>query len=280
MGKSELFSHFADRFEVKRTQAREFFDELNTLAEKELKRSGEFVLPGMVKLVVQKRKARMGRNPATGEAIKIPAKTVVKARIAKQLKDAVLPRSKGGVAGVGPANPLARWLSALSSAPGTALAVCQWAGFFRASRRGLASIVVELATASVPRVDDWAVRPRRRAGRRAAAVNRRRRQSFDLRLQAAHRIVVHDDAVGGVQHDLAAEAPAAADRLLLEILHGVAVPFHFDLGHFHGFAEHVLPPSGLTTACRPRVLSRRRASAGPGCAENPGRTWCPCRPRW
>ena len=53
---------------------------------------GEFVLPGMVKLVVQKRKARMGRNPATGEAIKIPAKTVVKARIAKQLKDAVLPK--------------------------------------------------------------------------------------------------------------------------------------------------------------------------------------------
>ena len=67
-------------------------DELTTLAEKELKRSGEFVLPGMVKLVVQKRKARMGRNPATGEAIKIPAKTVVKARIAKQLKDAVLPK--------------------------------------------------------------------------------------------------------------------------------------------------------------------------------------------
>jgi DNA-binding protein HU-beta len=92
MGKSELFSHFADRFEVKRTQAREFFDELNVLAEKELKRSGEFVLPGMVKLVVQKRKARMGRNPATGEQIKIPAKTVVKARIAKQLKDAVLPK--------------------------------------------------------------------------------------------------------------------------------------------------------------------------------------------
>ena len=80
MGKSELFAHFADRFEMKRTQAREFFDELTMLAEKELKRSGEFVLPGMVKLVVQKRKARMGRNPATGEAIKIPAKTVVKAR--------------------------------------------------------------------------------------------------------------------------------------------------------------------------------------------------------
>ncbi len=92
MGKSELFSHFPERFEIKRTQAREFFDALSELAEKELKRSGEFVLPGVVKLVVQKRKARMGRNPATGEAIKIPAKTVVKARIMKQLKDTVLPK--------------------------------------------------------------------------------------------------------------------------------------------------------------------------------------------
>ena len=92
MGKSELFSYFAERFEMKRAQAREFFDELLTLSEKELKRSGEFTIPGLVKLVVQKRKARMGRNPATGEPIKIPAKTVVKARIAKQLKDSVLPR--------------------------------------------------------------------------------------------------------------------------------------------------------------------------------------------
>ena len=91
MGKSELFAHFATRFEVKRTAAREFFDELAMLSEKELKRSGEFVLPGMVKLVVQKRKARMGRNPATGEAIKIPAKTVLKFRIAKAAKDACAP---------------------------------------------------------------------------------------------------------------------------------------------------------------------------------------------
>jgi DNA-binding protein HU-beta len=92
MGKSELFSHFADKFEVKRTQVRDMFDELAALSEKELKRSGEFSLPNIVKLVVQKRKARMGRNPATGEPIKIPAKTVVKARIMKPLKDAVLPR--------------------------------------------------------------------------------------------------------------------------------------------------------------------------------------------
>jgi DNA-binding protein HU-beta len=89
MGKSELFSHFADRFEIKRTQAREFFDEMTTLAEKELKRSGEFVLPGMVKLVVQKRKARMGRNPATGEAIKIKASKKVAFRASKELKEAI-----------------------------------------------------------------------------------------------------------------------------------------------------------------------------------------------
>ena len=92
LGKVALFRHFAEKFEWKLATAREVFEELNALGEKELKRSGEFTMPGMVKLVVQKRKARMGRNPATGEAIKIPAKTVVKARVVKQMKDAVLPR--------------------------------------------------------------------------------------------------------------------------------------------------------------------------------------------
>lgn len=91
MGKMELFAHFSEKFDLKRTVARDIFDELLVLAEKELKRSGEFVVPGLCKLVVQKRKAREGRNPATGEPIKIAAKTVVKARIAKPLKDAVLP---------------------------------------------------------------------------------------------------------------------------------------------------------------------------------------------
>ena len=90
MGKTQLFSHFADKFDLKRTQVREIFDELQSLAESEMQSNGEFVLPGMVKLVKQNRQARMGRNPATGESIQIPAKTVVKARIAKQLKDAVL----------------------------------------------------------------------------------------------------------------------------------------------------------------------------------------------
>jgi DNA-binding protein HU-beta len=92
MGKMELFTHFAERFDLKRTVVRDLFDELLILSERELKRANEFVIPGMCKLVVQRRKAREGRNPATGEVIKIPAKTVVKARIAKQLKDAVLPR--------------------------------------------------------------------------------------------------------------------------------------------------------------------------------------------
>jgi DNA-binding protein HU-beta len=92
MGKMELFAHFADKFDLKRTVVRDLFEELLVLSEKELKRTGEFVLPGMVKLVVQKRSARTGRNPATGEPIKIPAKTVVKARIIKQLKDSVLPK--------------------------------------------------------------------------------------------------------------------------------------------------------------------------------------------
>ena len=92
MTKSALFAFFADKFEVKRTEVRDWFEELAALAEKELKRSGEFTLPGVVKLSVRKSKARMGRNPATGEPIKIPAKTRVKATVVKAMKDAVMPR--------------------------------------------------------------------------------------------------------------------------------------------------------------------------------------------
>ena len=65
--------------------------EANTeLALKEVKKSGEFTIKGIGKLVKVHRKARMGRNPATGEAIKIKAKTVVKFRVAKAAKDSVL----------------------------------------------------------------------------------------------------------------------------------------------------------------------------------------------
>ena len=89
MTKTALFTHFAERFGIKRTEAREFFDELQQVSEQELQRCGEFMLPGIAKLVVQKRERRMGRNPATGATVEIPAKQVVKARIAKQLKDVV-----------------------------------------------------------------------------------------------------------------------------------------------------------------------------------------------
>jgi DNA-binding protein HU-beta len=92
MTKSALFAHFADKFEVKRTEVRDWFDELAAVAEKEVKKSGEFTLPGVVKLAVRKSKARTGRNPATGEPIKIPAKTRVKATVVKAMKDAVMPR--------------------------------------------------------------------------------------------------------------------------------------------------------------------------------------------
>ena len=90
MTRGGLFTHFAERFGIKRAEAGEFFDELQQLTEQELLRCGEFVLPGVAKLVVQQRERRMGRNPATdGARVEIPAKQVVKARIAKQLKDVV-----------------------------------------------------------------------------------------------------------------------------------------------------------------------------------------------
>ncbi len=67
-----------------------FMDSLTALAYKQVKTAGEFVLPGFGKLVKVARAARQGRNPATGETITIPAKTVVKFRVAKQCKDALL----------------------------------------------------------------------------------------------------------------------------------------------------------------------------------------------
>ena len=92
MTKAQIVSYFAEKFEIPKKASASLLDEFANLAVAETKKAGSFTLPGIGKLVMSKRKARMGRNPATGEAIKIPAKTVVKARIAKQLKDAVLPR--------------------------------------------------------------------------------------------------------------------------------------------------------------------------------------------
>ena len=74
--------------------ARKFLDELAGLAVTEVKKNGVFVLPGIGRLVRVDRKARVGRNPATGESIKIPAKKVVKFRVAKAAKDAIVPPKK------------------------------------------------------------------------------------------------------------------------------------------------------------------------------------------
>ena len=88
MSKSALLRHLAEKNELTRAQTAQFLDILATVAYREAKNG--FVLPGLGKLVLVQRKARMGRNPATGEAIKIPAKKVVKFRVAKACKDAIL----------------------------------------------------------------------------------------------------------------------------------------------------------------------------------------------
>lgn len=92
MTQSEVINHFAEKFGVKRAQAKEYFDELVSLAQNEVKTNGEFVLPGFGKLVLSERKAREGRNPATGETIQIPAKTTLKFRVGKGMKDSVVPK--------------------------------------------------------------------------------------------------------------------------------------------------------------------------------------------
>ena len=94
MTQAEVINHFAERFELKRPQAKEIFDELASLAAAEVKNSGEFNLPGFGKLVLAERAAREGRNPATGEAITIPAKTTLKFRLSKTLKESVVPPQK------------------------------------------------------------------------------------------------------------------------------------------------------------------------------------------
>jgi len=91
MTKSTLVNHIAERNEMTRKQVISFMDTLVNVAYKEA-RNG-FTLPGIGKLVLVKRKARLGRNPATGEQIKIPAKTVVKFRVAKAAKDAILSKA-------------------------------------------------------------------------------------------------------------------------------------------------------------------------------------------
>ena len=90
MTKSQIVGYFAKKFEVSKKAASTMIEEMAALAIAETKKNGAFVIPGIGKLVKVARKARMGRNPATGEAIKIPAKTVVKMRVAKACKEAIV----------------------------------------------------------------------------------------------------------------------------------------------------------------------------------------------
>lgn len=92
MTQSEVFNHFAEKTGMKRSQVKEFFEELANLASNEVKSNGEFVLPGFGKVVLSERKAREGRNPQTGETIQIPAKTTLKFRLGKSMKDTVVPK--------------------------------------------------------------------------------------------------------------------------------------------------------------------------------------------
>lgn len=95
LSKSKIVAILAEKVStdekpVSKKQIVSFFDELFKLAVKETKSAGKFVIPGLGRAVKAHRKARLGRNPATGETIKIKAKTVVRLRAAKAFKDAAL----------------------------------------------------------------------------------------------------------------------------------------------------------------------------------------------
>ena len=94
MTKGQIVTHFSGKFEISKKAAASIVEEFAALAIAETKKKGAFVLPGIGKSVLVKRKARKGRNPQTGKEIKIPAKTVVKIRPAKAFKEAIVPPKK------------------------------------------------------------------------------------------------------------------------------------------------------------------------------------------
>ena len=89
MTQKEIIENLSETCGLTKVETKNFIDSFSELAKKEVKKNGEFVVPNMGKLLKVKRKARNGRNPATGEAIKIPAKTTVTFRVGKAIKDAV-----------------------------------------------------------------------------------------------------------------------------------------------------------------------------------------------
>lgn len=126
MTKTQLQSTLAEETGTDRKTAGTLLTKLVEIAYRETKKKGEFVLPGIGKLVKQKRKARTGINPKTGEKLKIAAKTVVKLRVAKAAKDAVLGEApaapapaaaKGGAAKTKAAAPAAKKASAAPAKP-------------------------------------------------------------------------------------------------------------------------------------------------------------------
>jgi DNA-binding protein HU-beta len=92
MTQSQVINHFVNQTGLRRAQVREMFAELSSLAADQVKSNGEFVLPGFGRLLITERRARQGRNPATGESIRIPAKTTLKFRVGKGMRDSVLPK--------------------------------------------------------------------------------------------------------------------------------------------------------------------------------------------
>jgi DNA-binding protein HU-beta len=88
LSKSQVAATLAEKVGITKKQSVQYLDELAQLAYKNAKNT--FTLPGVGKLVLVNRKARLGRNPATGAQIQIPAKRVVKFRVAKAAKDAIL----------------------------------------------------------------------------------------------------------------------------------------------------------------------------------------------
>jgi DNA-binding protein HU-beta len=91
MTQTQIIKELAETTGVGNKVAKQFLEKFSEIAVRETKKKGVFVMPGIGRLVRVERKARTGRNPATGESIKIPAKKVVKFRIAKSVKDAIVP---------------------------------------------------------------------------------------------------------------------------------------------------------------------------------------------
>ena len=91
---AQAVAALAEKTDLNKKVVKELLDELGALAVAQTKKHGKFVVPGIGRLVKQERKARIGRNPATGEQIKIPAKKVVKFRVAKATQEAIVPPRK------------------------------------------------------------------------------------------------------------------------------------------------------------------------------------------